>query len=67
MPGKRPPARDGHTGIVMGNSLFVFGGDRHHMPFNDFFVLDILSEFEDKGVIEPHNCEEEDLSSEQNG
>lgn len=51
----------------MGNSLFVFGGDRHHMPFNDFFVLDILSEFEDKGVIEPHNCEEEDLSSEQNG
>jgi hypothetical protein len=66
VPGKRPPARDGHTGLVMGNSLFVFGGDRHHMPFNDFFVLDILSEFEDKGVIEAHDCD--DISSEeQNG
>ena len=27
--GKRPPARDGHTGIVHGNNFFVFGGDRH--------------------------------------
>lgn len=27
--GKRPPARDGHTGIVHGTNFFVFGGDRH--------------------------------------
>jgi hypothetical protein len=27
--GKRPPARDGHTGIIIEHSFFVFGGDRH--------------------------------------
>ena len=43
--GKRPQARDGHTGIVLGHSFFVFGGDRHHMPFNDFHMLDLDSEF----------------------
>ena len=21
--------------------MFIFGGDRHHMPFNDLFFLDI--------------------------
>lgn len=50
--GKRPPARDGHTGIVMESSLFVFGGDRHHMPFNDLYLLDMLTEFEEKELIE---------------
>ena len=44
--GKRPPARDGHTGMIVQNSFFVFGGDRHHMPFNDFHMLDLKSEFE---------------------
>lgn len=42
--GKRPAARDGHTGVVFGNYFLVFGGDRHHMPFNDTFVLDIKAE-----------------------
>jgi hypothetical protein len=46
--GKRPPARDGHTGIIINGNLFIFGGDRHHMPFNDFYMLDIRSEFEAK-------------------
>ena len=50
--GHRPPARDGHTGLVIGSVLFVFGGDRHHMPFNDLHILDLLSEFEDKSLIE---------------
>ena len=44
--GKRPPARDGHTGLIVANSFFVFGGDRHHMPFNDFHMLDLAAEFE---------------------
>ena len=44
--GKRPPARDGHTGVIIGKSFFVFGGDRHQMPFNDFFMLDIAAEFD---------------------
>ena len=47
-PGKRPPARDGHTGLITGNKMIVFGGDRHHMPFNDFHVLDLQAEVEDK-------------------
>ena len=46
MKGRRPPARDGHTGIVFENHMVVFGGDRHHMPFNDLFALDLESEFE---------------------
>jgi len=25
--------------------LIIFGGDRHHMPFNDLYVLDLESEF----------------------
>jgi len=49
--GKRPPARDGHTGIIYGDSFFVFGGDRHCMPFNDFHMLDLKSEFNDKAHI----------------
>jgi hypothetical protein len=45
--GKRPPARDGHTGLVIGDNFFVFGGDRHHMPFNDFHMLDLYSQFKE--------------------
>ena len=47
--GKRPMARDGHTGILFGESLLVFGGDRHHMPFNDMFMLDLKKEFAVRG------------------
>lgn len=39
--GKRPAARDGHTGIVVNETFLVFGGDRHHMPFNDLYLLDL--------------------------
>lgn len=46
--GHRPAARDGHTGLVYGDKFFVFGGDRHHMPFNDLYMLDIGVEFSDK-------------------
>jgi len=44
--GRRPAARDGHTGVLHEDLFVVFGGDRHHMPFNDMFCLDIASEFE---------------------
>jgi hypothetical protein len=43
--GKRPAARDGHSGIVYGDELIIFGGDRHHMPFNDTHCLDLKKEF----------------------
>ena len=44
--GKRPAARDGHTGIIFGDYLIIFGGDRHHMPFNDMFALDLEAEID---------------------
>ena len=48
--GRRPAARDGHTGTIVGDKLIVFGGDRHHMPFNDTSIIDIRSEIEAKGL-----------------
>jgi hypothetical protein len=37
----RPTARDGHTCDVYKSRLYVFGGDRHHMPYNDTFMLEL--------------------------
>lgn len=39
--GRAPTARDGHSSTVDRNrgDMYVFGGDRHHMPFNDLYVL----------------------------
>ena len=37
----RPSARDGHVCFMYKNKMFIFGGDRHHMPFNDLFYLDL--------------------------
>ena len=34
-----PTARDGHAAIVYFGCLWIFGGDRHHMPFNDLQIL----------------------------
>jgi len=38
--GKMPTARDGHSSSLdhRGN-MYIFGGDRHHMPFNDLYIL----------------------------
>ena len=49
--GKRPQARDGHQVQVIHNQMYVFGGDRHHMPFNDFYMLDIAAEVENKAFM----------------
>jgi hypothetical protein len=37
----KPSARDGHSSFVFNNKMFIFGGDRHHMPFNDLYFLDL--------------------------
>lgn len=43
--GYTPKPRDGHTGLLYGERyLVIFGGDRHHMPFNDLFTLDLIKE-----------------------
>lgn len=47
---RKPPARDGHTGIEFNGSLLVFGGDRHHMPFNDTYLLKLDQELYSKGA-----------------
>ena len=44
--GKRPAARDGHTGIIFQDHLIIFGGDRHHMPFNDSYVFNLRNELQ---------------------
>ena len=38
---KNPQARDGHVGVCCEGKMLIFGGDRHHMPFNDLFLLDL--------------------------
>ena len=38
--GIEPAARDGHSTEVSDDGLmFVFGGDRHHIPFNDLYLM----------------------------
>ena len=44
--GIRPMPRDGHSCTIYNDMMIGFGGDRHHMPFNDLFVLDISAELE---------------------
>lgn len=43
--GSMPKPRDGHTGVIYDSRyLVIFGGDRHHMPFNDLFTCDLAKE-----------------------
>lgn len=38
--GCRPTARDGHSANVDSYGyMYIFGGDRHHMPFNDLYMI----------------------------
>ena len=40
--GIQPASRDGHsTDIDKNGHMFVFGGDRHHMPFNDLYYMEL--------------------------
>ena len=37
---RKPQARDGHSACVdKFGFMFVFGGDRHQMPFNDLYLI----------------------------
>jgi len=42
---KQPAGRDGHSSFLYGEKWIVFGGDRHHMPYNDTYVLDLKKLF----------------------
>ena len=38
--GNKTTPRDGHSATVDSRGfMFVFGGDRHHMPFNDLYMI----------------------------
>lgn len=38
--GNRPTPRDGHSACVDSvGFMYIFGGDRHHMPFNDLYMI----------------------------
>lgn len=52
IPNKIPAARDGHTGLVHQDHLIIFGGDRHHVPFNDTYMFDLGSEFDARGDLD---------------
>lgn len=44
VPGK-PTARDGHSANVdQYGFMYVFGGDRHQMPFNDLYMIKLVTE-----------------------
>ena len=39
--GKKPCARDGQSTTICGNKMYIFGGDRHLMAFNDLYSFDL--------------------------
>lgn len=38
---RQPKPRDGHTCEVHGKQMIIFGGDRHHMSFNDIVLVNL--------------------------
>lgn len=36
--GNHPHQRDGHTAVVLDSVMYIFGGDRHQMPFSDLYA-----------------------------
>jgi hypothetical protein len=49
--GKMPAARDGHSAVLHGEQMIIFGGDRHRMPFSDTYSFDLLQQLQDKDFI----------------
>lgn len=46
--GKKPCARDGHTAVLAGEQMIVFGGDRNLMSFNDLYAYSMGLQYKDK-------------------
>lgn len=42
--GSAPHPRDGHSAVIIGDNLIIFGGDRHQMPFNDVYAYALRAE-----------------------
>ncbi len=41
IPGSLPLPRDGHSAVLYGQSMYIFGGDRNKFPFNDLFKFNL--------------------------
>ena len=39
--GKKPVARDGHTAVVLGSKMIIYGGDQHQNALGDVFEIDL--------------------------
>ena len=39
--GRVPHPRDGHSAVLIAESMYIFGGDRHQMPFNDLYAYQL--------------------------
>ena len=39
MIGKKPCARDGHGTVTINSNMYIIGGDRHMVSFNDIHVF----------------------------
>jgi|JI9StandDraft_2_1071091.scaffolds.fasta_scaffold539846_1 hypothetical protein len=50
--GKKPCARDAHSAALQGNSLLIFGGDRHLMSFCDLYAFDLEKGLQSKALYE---------------
>lgn len=50
MKGKMPAARDGHSAVLVGENMVVFGGDRHRMPFADLYALNVKNQLQGKNI-----------------
>ena len=37
--GKKPCARDGHASISIEDNMYIIGGDRHMISFNDTHIF----------------------------
>ena len=38
---KNNKKKDNHSAVLYHDKLYIFGGDRHKMAFNDMFELDL--------------------------
>ena len=45
-----PAARDGHSAVLVNDKMFIFGGDRHRMPYADTYQLDLKAQLNGKNL-----------------
>ena len=54
--GKKPCARDGQSVDIFGDKMFIFGGDRHLMAFNDLYFFDLAKGVQSLAIYKDKWC-----------